>query len=70
MLRRPSSGSPRTNVDLERRALLSFERPPPRRLFVAGATRAYLENSIATDTVFFMIKRIRAYGGCLGARSR
>jgi hypothetical protein len=32
--------------------------------------RAHLENSIATFSVFFTIKRLRAHGGCLGAKSR
>jgi hypothetical protein len=32
--------------------------------------RAHLENSIAVTSEFFMIKRIRAHGGCLGAKSR
>ena len=32
--------------------------------------RVHLENSIAAIHVFFLIKRIRAHGGCLGAKSR
>ena len=35
-----------------------------------GASPVYLENSIAVTSEFFMIKRIRANGGCLGAKSR
>ncbi len=31
---------------------------------------AHLENSIAAYNVFFTIKRLRAHGGCLGAKSR
>src|SRR4029079_19421092 len=58
------------------RTLLSFEGSAAR---VAGPAafswgvlraRAYLENSIATSTCSFRIKRIRAHGGCLGAKSR
>jgi hypothetical protein len=30
----------------------------------------HLENSIAAYNVFFTIKRRRAHGGCLGAKSR
>ena len=36
----------------------------------ADAVRAHLENSIAVTSEFFTIKRIRAHGGCLGAKSR
>ena len=34
------------------------------------SSRAHLENSIATSHEFFLIKRIRAHGGCLGVESR
>src|SRR5438105_4703600 len=60
--------------------LLSFERPALLVQFSSlrsfgeecgrGAARAHLENSIAAYMVFFLIKRIRAYGGCLGAKRR
>jgi hypothetical protein len=52
-------------------ALLSFERPRLERPF-GGRTSAGadLENSIAAYNVFFTIKRRRAHGGCLGAKSR
>jgi hypothetical protein len=43
---------------------LSFERPS------TGRFCAHLENSIAATRVFFLIKRTRAHGGCLGAKSR
>ncbi len=63
------------NVDLDV-TLLSFERLHPLlagvssvRLF-CGVCRVHLENSIATYMVFFLIKRIRAHGGCLGAKRR
>jgi hypothetical protein len=36
----PSSGLAWNHVDLERRALLSFERPPSRRLFMRAFPRA------------------------------
>ena len=36
----------------------------------AESIRAHLENSIAVTSEFFTIKRLRAYGGCLGAKSR
>ena len=36
----------------------------------ADAVRVHLENSIAVTSEFFTIKRLRAYGGCLGAKSR
>ena len=36
----------------------------------ADAVRAHLENSIAVTSEFFLIKRIRAHGECLGAKSR
>jgi hypothetical protein len=50
---------------------LSFERPAAgRNLIVADRVRAHLENSIAVTSEFFSIKRIRAHGGCLGAKSR
>ena len=58
-------------VDLDRAAtLLSFERPLLCGGLLADAVRAHLENSIAANMVFFLIKRIRAHGGCLGAKSR
>ena len=37
---------------------------------MADQFRAHLENSIAVTSEFFSIKRIRAHGGCLGAKSR
>ncbi len=37
---------------------------------LGGRYRAHLENSIVTIEVFFLIKRIRVHGGCLGAESR
>jgi hypothetical protein len=49
---------------------LSFERPLLCGGLLADAVRAHLENSIAANMVFFLIKRIRAHGGCLGAKSR
>ena len=36
----------------------------------AESLRAHLENSIAVTSEFFTIKRLRAHGGCLGAKSR
>jgi len=54
-------------------ALLSFERPASSSVFSFGRTLgagAHLENSIAAYNVFFTIKRLRAHGGCLGAKSR
>ena len=58
---------------------MSFERPaahvassdvrPASRVGRAGA-RAHLENSIVANDEFFTIKRLRAHGGCLGAKSR
>src|SRR6266550_876977 len=54
-----------------RQSLLSFERPSSMGGFLLGArARSHLENSIATHNVFFSIKRTRAHGGCLGAKSR
>jgi len=53
-----------------RATLLSFERPPHVGWLLCGRVRAHLENSIAANMVFFLIKRIRAHGGCLGAKSR
>ena len=53
--------------------LLSFERPAVERLLSFGRTfgaGVHLENSIAAYNVFFTIKRLRAHGGCLGAKSR
>ena len=35
-----------------------------------GSARADLENSIVVSSEFFTIKRLRAHGGCLGAKSR
>ena len=35
-----------------------------------GLTAVHLENSIAVESEFFTIKRLRAHGGCLGAKSR
>jgi hypothetical protein len=63
------------NVDLDVavRTLLSFERPCPRRggsLLGGPPARVHLENSIVATHVFFLIKRTRAHGGCLGAKSR
>jgi hypothetical protein len=51
---------------------LSFERPPACGWFLdcGRPARAHLENSIAVVDVFFSIKRTRAHGGCLGAKSR
>src|SRR6266700_2621802 len=54
-------------------SLLSFERPASvrRRSRVGRApSRVHLENSIAVTSEFFTIKRLRAHGGCLGAKSR
>ena len=56
-------------VDLDVIALLSFEGPRSAVQSGVGA-RAHLENSIAAYMVFFLIKRIRAHGGCLGAKRR
>jgi hypothetical protein len=58
-------------VDLDVTTLLSFERPPLEAVTShAGASGAHLENSIVATHVFFSIKRTRAHGGCLGAKSR
>jgi hypothetical protein len=62
------------NVDLDVHTLLSFERPASKPALLLAcdfdALALHLENSIAATTVFFTIKRLRAHGGCLGARSR
>jgi hypothetical protein len=62
--------SPRTNVDLDVSTLLSFERPALAPVLSVGRKPVHLENSIAATHVFFLIKRTRAHGGCLGAESR
>src|SRR5207344_2522261 len=65
--------------DVVRASLLSFERPghavvadSRARCFSWGEpnARAHLENSIVAKCEFFTIKRLRAHGGCLGAKSR
>ena len=63
-------GSPRTTSTSTKFTLLSFERPALPAFQLGAIRRVHLENSIAATTVFFMIKRLRAHGGCLGARSR
>ena len=63
-------GSPRTTSTSTKITLLSFERPALPAFQLGANGRVHLENSIAATTVFFMIKRLRAHGGCLGARSR
>ena len=65
-------GSPRTTSTSTKTTLLSFERPRLGAVFSFGRTNAgaHLENSIAAYNVFFTIKRRRAHGGCLGAKSR
>ena len=63
-------GSPRTTSTSTKFTLLSFERPALPAFQLGAIGRVHLENSIAATTVFFMIKRLRAHGGCLGARSR
>ena len=59
-------------IALSNVSLLSFERPALAGVLVLGelSARAHLENSIAAIYEFFTIKRLRAHGGCLGAKSR
>ena len=63
--------SPGNYVDLDVTTLLSFERPPLEGgLLSFWRAGVHLENSIVATHVFFSIKRTRAHGGCLGAKSR
>jgi hypothetical protein len=67
---RPNNRLAWNYVDLDT-TLLSFERPSLSGGFSHGrSSPPHLENSIATHNVFFSIKRTRAHGGCLGAKSR
>ena len=63
-------GSPRTTSTSTKITLLSFERPALPAFQLGAIGRVHLENSIAATHVFFSIKRTRAHGGCLGAKSR